>query len=80
MCLVLSWYNGLAAIFKAALLLQNRIHGELDATPMSCNTPTIQVISHHVDFMALYSASADERNIVFCFFVFKEIKESSNLM
>jgi hypothetical protein len=41
----------------------------------SVNNCFSQVISQHVEAIALYSASAKEREIVVCFFVFQEIGE-----
>lgn len=45
-------------------------------TLRSCKMYNIHVISKHVAAIARYSASADERATLVCFFDFQEINES----
>ncbi len=74
-CLVLSWKTGLAAICKAAVLSQYNNAGFGCNILKSVNNERSQDNSQHVPVMALYSASAEERDTVFCLFVRQEIRE-----
>jgi hypothetical protein len=75
MCLVLSWKTGLDAICKAALLSQCSNAGFGCNIRKSFNNERNQDNSQHVPVMALYSASAEESDTVFCLFVHQEISE-----
>jgi hypothetical protein len=68
-CLLLSWKTGLAAICKAAVLSQyNNVSFGCNILK-SFNNERSQDNSQHVPVMALYSASAEERDMVLCLFV-----------
>lgn len=73
MCFVLSWYNELWAICKAAILSHNNLIDSL-------KIPTIQTTSCGVFAIARYSAYAEDLETVVSFFVFHYIKEFSSLI
>ncbi len=59
----------------AALLSQYNFAGCGCEIWRSANNCFNQVISQQVEAITLYSASAEERDIVVCFFVFQDIGE-----
>ena len=58
---------------KAAWLSQNRLIGYAINTPKDARRDLSQINSLVTMAMARYSASADDRETVVCFFVFHEI-------
>lgn len=64
----------------AALLSQYNLTSYLCGIPRFDKRCFNQVISQQVEAMALYSASAENREIVVCFFLFQEIGDSPSRM
>lgn len=54
--------------------------GPVNLVPMSCSKPIIQTSLLVVEAMARYSASAEERDTVFCFLVRHDNNEAPSLM
>lgn len=75
MCLVLSWNTRLAAIYRTVWLSHLRSTGATFWMPKSFNRETNQVISHVVNAIDLYPASADDLATTFCFLSFHDIDE-----
>lgn len=67
-------------MLRADMLSQNRTAGLVKWTWRSLNSVTSQVISQVTCVMALYSASAEDRETVVCFFDFQEMRESPRKM
>jgi hypothetical protein len=76
MCLVLSWKTRFAAIWRAAFLSQKSNAACGWSILKSLSKDISQTISHAVEAMDQYSASAENRDIVCCFLDFKEIRDS----
>ena len=74
-CLKCSWNVGLVDRWIAAWLSQKTMV-ELTSTSKCFNRPTSQETSLAIAVKVRYSASADDRETVSCFFDFQEIKES----
>ena len=72
-CLVRSWKTGLAEMWRADWLSQRSSIGWPRWTPKDVRRLRSQTSSLVVIAMARYSASAEERETVVCFFVFQEI-------
>lgn len=75
MYFVLLWKTEFVAIWRVALLSQNKSADCKCITWRSCSRISNQEISHVVEIMALYFASVKDMEIVCCFFDFQEIKE-----
>lgn len=73
---VRSWKIGFVAIWIAAWLSQKINAGEEDVIWKSRRSWCIQTSSLVVDAKALYSASADDLEIMVCFLALQEISES----
>ena len=79
-CLVLSWKLWFSAIWRANW----RLHKRLAVMLMSVLRSSSKYVSHwtsqHVFTSVLYSASDEDLETIFCFFVFHEISESQRKM
>lgn len=67
-------------IWIYALLSQFRLIVVKSSTPKYLKSPINQITSQVVDAIHLYSASAEDPEIVLYFFVFQNIKDSPNLI
>lgn len=63
----------------AAVLSQKKVVGMDNLKPISVSNPEIQTITQVVDAIARYTVSAEDLEMVFCFLVFQDNKESPNL-
>lgn len=75
MCLVLVWKTGFAARLLALVLSQYRADGEDKVIPNPTSNYEIHNIFALVTAKVLYSASAEEREMVGCFFELQETNE-----
>lgn len=79
-CLVHSWNMRFEAICIAAWLSQNRLVGLIRWISRSSSNWCIQQVSIVVSAIALYSTSADDREIVGCFFDFHDMSASPRII